>query len=97
MVSRRGRDPADRRPPRSPARPAAVPARRREEIFLLWDDCATDAIGTRARTLVEDFIRSELPLGTSLAYTEPEIERFNRRRATRIAFDPYRASRDGGA
>jgi hypothetical protein len=71
-------------------------ARRREEVFALWDDCATDAIGVRARTLVEDFIRERFPAGTALAYTPTELTRLNRRRATGQPFDPYRTVPDAG-
>ncbi|MBI2896633.1 MAG: hypothetical protein HYY06_23955, partial [Deltaproteobacteria bacterium] len=44
-------------------------ARRRELVFEIWDDCATDAIGGRARRVVEAFIRERFPEGTALAYT----------------------------
>jgi len=72
------------------------PAQRREEVFALWDDCSTDAIGERARTLVEDFIRERFPAGTALAYTSGELVRLNRGRATGRPFDPYRGTPDAG-
>jgi len=81
------------------------PAERKQGLFELWDDCAETgpemersgrsevdelvAGGTSARAHVVGFIRSRLPTGTSDAFTETEIERFNKHRKSNARFAPY--------
>jgi hypothetical protein len=69
---------------------------KREHIFALWDDCASDARGSEAQAVIENFVRLYLPQGSALAYGTAELTRLNRRRIGRRVFDPY-ASTDAGA
>lgn len=48
------------------------------------------AAGTEARETIERFIRRHLPAGSSQAFTEDELRRFNAGRRSRARFDPYR-------
>ena len=66
----------------------AAPERRRR-IFALWNDCADDELGRRARGLVEGFIHERLPRGSADAYTAQEIARYEAQRVGPVAFDPY--------
>ncbi len=62
---------------------------RRTAIFALWDDCADDEVGARARHIVERFIRTNLPSGSADAYTAEELRALNARRASPVPFTPY--------
>lgn len=64
-------------------------AARRERIFRIWDDIAEDSSGVEARRIVLSFIREVLPENSEHAYTEAELERFNRARQSRERFEPY--------
>ncbi len=63
-----------------------TPAERRELLFRIWDEAAepTDrelgAAGTRARHVIERFVRRELPPGSPDAFTDAELLHFNSRR-----------------
>lgn len=71
------------------------PAARKQALFELWDDCAETGTaelvvgGRAARSQVVGFIRSRLPAGSAHAYTEAELDRFNKRRRSRATFAPY--------
>jgi hypothetical protein len=67
-------------------RPAAE---RRQRLFALWDDCATDAIGRRARSAVVRFVRTHLPAESPDAFTTAELAAFNARRTSSEPFAPY--------
>jgi len=62
---------------------------RRRRIFDLWDDCADDELGARARTAVIRFIRERLPSGSPDAYPETEIRALNATRLSPVLFVPY--------
>ncbi len=70
-------------------------AEKRAILFDLWDDCAEDGpkevlrYGELARLTILDFIQKHLPEGSEEAYTELEIDRMNRRRASSRRFAPY--------
>jgi hypothetical protein len=69
-------------------RPAAD---RRRLIYDTWKDAAlsdTDVGGAEACAIVETYVRRYLPLGTEYAFTDDELERFNRGQAKK--FYPYR-------
>ncbi|MEM9187950.1 MAG: hypothetical protein AAGF12_02145 [Myxococcota bacterium] len=67
-----------------------APARtRRRQLFELWDDCATDEAGNRARRVVEAFISRELPRGSPDAYPASELASLNARRQSPVPFAPY--------
>jgi hypothetical protein len=70
-------------------------AQKRQALFSLWDECASDASGSAAQASIEAFIRQQLPLGTPLAFSASELAQLNRRRVSRRSFDPY-ASADAG-
>ena len=61
---------------------------RRRALFALWDECNDEESGTRARAVVVDFIRRELPRGTADAFTAAEIVALNRVRTAESAFAP---------
>jgi hypothetical protein len=64
-------------------------AQKRRMLFQIWDDCAQNERGERARRVVEGFVRSRLPAGSSEAYTRSELARLNRGRASDARFAPY--------
>ncbi len=70
------------------------PAARREALFDLWDECIEgkgepgDA-GARARAMVIGWIGAHLPRGGEGAFTDDDITRLDRRRASRQHFAPY--------
>lgn len=72
------------------------PAReRRGVLFAMWKEAAgsddeVGAAGKKARVTIEAFIRERLPEGSSDAFTDDELRRFNAR-AGAIKFEPYRA------
>lgn len=68
--------------------PDIAPSERRRIVFELWEDCAEDEIGRRARTTIMGFIRDRWPEGSEFAYTEEELQRLNRRRASLDQFSP---------
>ncbi|MBZ5708917.1 hypothetical protein [Nannocystis pusilla] len=79
-------------------------AERKRRIFERWEECE-DATTTRrteidamrlevartARAKIEAFVRQVAPYGSSQAYTEAELDRFNARRAGKARFRPYDA------
>jgi hypothetical protein len=66
------------------------PAERRRLLFLLWEECdPATAAGRAARSVIEGFVRRELPRGSAAAFTDEELRRLAR--LTRPAFDPYGA------
>ena len=68
-----------------------APARKRERILALWEDCGDDAESADTRRVVEVFVRTRMPDGSELGFTKPELERFNRGRTGPRAFNPYRS------
>lgn len=67
-------------------------------VLEIWDDCATDSIGERARAQIVAFVQEHFPAGTALAYSEAELRAYNQHRAGAPAFDPYaRPDVDAGA
>lgn len=67
-------------------------------VLEIWDDCATDSIGERARAQIVEFVQQHFPAGSALAYSESELRAYNQRRAGAPAFDPYaHADVDAGA
>jgi hypothetical protein len=69
---------------------------KKQALFELWDDCAetgSEALvegGKAARALVIGYLRARFPAGSATAYTAAELERFNRRKASKATFEPYR-------
>ncbi len=70
------------------------PEERRALLLSFWNDAA-DAddpelgwAGERARLIVEAYVRKQLPAGSAQAFTDGELERFNRGRQGR-RFAPY--------
>ena len=74
--------------------PGLTTAERREALFELWDECLDDGgegrpnLGGAARATVIAFIRRTFPAGGVERYTAAELAAFNRRRTSRVAFDP---------
>lgn len=62
---------------------------RRRIIFLLWDETASSDAGRSAARVIEQWIRERLPLGSPRAYTDAELQAFERERAGRSPFRPY--------
>jgi hypothetical protein len=65
------------------------PAARRRALFELWDECADDAAGARARAMVIGWIRAHLPAGSPDAYSPAELDALSARRTSRQPFAPY--------
>lgn len=68
------------------SQPAAA---RRRAMFDLWDDCAADAVGRQARSIVERFIRRHLPAESPDAYSARELRALNASRVSPVPFAPY--------
>lgn len=66
--------------------------RRKAAVFELWDDCNDERAGRTARALIESFIRAQMPLGSSLAYSKDDLERLNRNKPKEARFSPYAPS-----
>lgn len=62
---------------------------RRRHIFDLWDEMDSDDSGRRARAIVIEWIRSQLPEGSADAYTASELASLNARRQSEERFAPY--------
>jgi hypothetical protein len=62
---------------------------RRARIFQMWDDCAEDEVGRRARAAIIAFVRESLPQGSPGAFTAGELGALNRERLSREPFAPY--------
>jgi hypothetical protein len=71
------------------------PARKRRGVlYAMWKEAAgsDDEVGTagrKARATIEAFIRDRLPEGSSDAFTDEELRRFNSR-AGALRFEPYK-------
>ncbi len=65
------------------------PASRRRRIFDLWDEMDVDDAGRRARAIVIEWIRRQLPEDSEDAYTADELRRFNASRQSEEPFAPY--------
>lgn len=66
------------------------PADKRRLIFMMWRDTSSDEVGTRARGIIEGFVRRRLSAGSESAFTEAELSRFNASLGSGNRFDPYR-------
>ncbi len=72
------------------------PAKRRQVLFQLWDECAETgsaqlvAAGDRAREQIIAFIRLKLPKGSEHGYTAAELAALNGKRDSKRRFAPYR-------
>ncbi len=55
----------------------------------MWDDCAEDEVGRRARAAIVAFVRETLPQGSPGAFAESELRALNRERLSRAPFRPY--------
>ena len=66
-----------------------TPIARRAALFELWDECAEDAAGLRARAVVIGWIRDRLPAGSANAFTDEEIAALGARRTSKQPFEPY--------
>jgi hypothetical protein len=70
-------------------------ARRKQDLFDLWDECADSgdddrtAAGNAARSYVIGFIRAKLPAGSPGAYTAAELAELNAHRHSAQIFAPY--------
>ena len=65
------------------------PAARRRALFELWDECADDAAGARARAMVIGWIRAHLPAGSPDAYSPAELDALSPHRTSHQPFAPY--------
>ena len=66
-----------------------TPAIRRSILFDLWDECSNEKSGEQARQMIVLVINQHFPPGTSLAFSDEELVRLNRRKESRGAFTPY--------
>jgi hypothetical protein len=77
--------------------PGLSQAQKRELVFEMWDECgdapARDGtqpdLGAAARATILAFIRRAFPPDGPQAYATDELAALNRRRASRLPFDPY--------
>jgi hypothetical protein len=68
---------------------AIDPAELHEALFELWDECAEDDAGDRARAQVIGWIGAHLPAGHAGEFTADEIATLDARRASTQHFAPY--------
>jgi hypothetical protein len=69
---------------------------RRRVLFAMWKEAAGSdeelgAAGKKARATIERFIRERLPDGSTDAFTEDELRRFNARTGA-LKFEPYKTN-----
>ncbi len=69
-------------------------AHKRAAIFTLWQDCGDDADTRRNRGIVEAFVRTHMPRGSGLGFSDDELEQLNRARASLPRFEPYTSTRE---
>ncbi|AKF06172.1 hypothetical protein DB32_003321 [Sandaracinus amylolyticus] len=69
------------------ARPAE---QRRRAIFEQWAEVDDSGGGGDARSVIEEFVREHLPLGSPDAFTSDELRRLNGRLESGTRFAPYR-------
>ena len=78
--------------------PGLSQAQRRELVFEMWDECGDGAsdrdkaepdLGAAARATILAFIRRAFPADGPQAYATSELAALNRRRSSRLPFDPY--------
>jgi hypothetical protein len=78
--------------------PGLSQAQRRELVFEMWDECGDGApdgdkaepdLGAAARATILAFIRRAFPAVGPQAYATSELAALNRRRSSRLPFDPY--------
>ena len=68
---------------------------RKRILFALWDECAEQGNrtvvdgGTKARVIIEAFVRWQLPERSRNAFTRSELARLNDGRTSKERFDPY--------
>lgn len=68
-------------------------ASRRREMYEIWADSSDDKsekLSRKGRRIIEDFIRANLPEGSSDGYTAEELSRIAGERQNLPPFDPYR-------
>jgi hypothetical protein len=65
------------------------PHERKRAVFALWNDCADDEVGERAKLAIETLIRERMPRGGALGYGADELAAFDLQRAGRRPFAPY--------
>ncbi len=71
---------------------------RKERLFKMWDECAEEGspqilrYSQLVRMTIIAFIGKHLPAGSAYAYTPGELQQFNRKRYSKVRFEPYRAS-----
>ncbi|HEX6241039.1 MAG TPA: hypothetical protein VFZ61_09100, partial [Polyangiales bacterium] len=70
--------------------------RGRAELFALWDECAEDEVGAKARSRIEAFAREHCGLESSARFADAELVALNRARLSKQPFDPYRRYSDAG-
>jgi len=71
------------------------PARRRD-IFEKWEDCADDKddlLSRKGRHIIEDFVKTYLPSGSTEGFTDAELAKINSGRKDLPPFDPYKSLR----
>jgi hypothetical protein len=76
------------------AAPGLSTAERRQMVFEMWDECLDEPkdgpdLGAAARATILAFIRRAFPPDGPAAYALNELAAFNRRRTSRVPFDPY--------
>jgi hypothetical protein len=77
--------------------PGLSQAQRRELVFEMWDECgevpdsdkAEPDLGAAARATILAFIRRAFPADGPQAFATSELAALNRRRSSRLPFDPY--------
>lgn len=69
--------------------PALTAGQKHQGVFALWNDCAADEVGTEAQQLIERFVRTFMPVGSALAFSESELTTLNTLRAGKRLFAPY--------
>lgn len=65
------------------------PIARKAALFEMWDECAEDEAGLRARSIVIGWIRKHLPAGSPDAYTADELTALQAHCTSSRKFAPY--------
>jgi outer membrane biosynthesis protein TonB len=70
--------------------------RARAELFTLWDECAEDEVGAKARARIESFVREHFEPDSGDTFSSTELVTLNHKRNSHRPFAPYTLSSDAG-
>jgi hypothetical protein len=70
--------------------------RKRQETFVLWDECSDDETGALARRQIETFVHALAERRGECPYAAADLARLNQQRQSKAPFSPCHAADLGG-